>query len=251
MRLWEYLIRKTIRADAEGMKTVAKDFLTTVLCTVLSILTMFAITKIIGYRQMSEMTMFDYVNGITIGSIGAELATSTEKDFIVPLTATVIFGVVTVLLAAATSKSRRFRSAVNGVPLVLLKGCHMYRDNFRAAHMDIDEFLMQCRNQGYFELSQIECAILETNGSLSILPGAAYRPLTPQDMNMAVNGSAAGSSVIMDGRVESEALKKAGYEKSWLEKNLAKLGFSSEKEVFYAYVSDGKLYAYNDKPKKR
>lgn len=236
--------------DAKGKRKVIKDFLTTVLCTVLSILTMFAITKIIGYRQMSEMTMFDYVNGITIGSIGAELATSNEKDFIVPLTATVIFGIVTVLLAVATSKSRRLRSAVNGVPLVLLKGSHMYRENFKAAHMDVDEFLMQCRNQGYFELSQIECAILETNGSLSILPRSANRPLTPQDMNMAMNTAAVGSSVIIDGRVESAALKKAGLEEKWLKKNLAKLGFSSEKDVFYAYVSDGELYAYNDKPDK-
>ena len=229
---------------------MVKEFLTTALCTVLSILTMFAITKTVGYRQMSEMTMFDYVNGITIGSIGAELATSTEKDFIVPLTAAVIFGIVTVLLAVVTSKSRRLRAAVNGVPIVLLKGSHMYRENFKSAHMDVDEFLMQCRNQGYFELSQIECAILETNGSLSILPKSANRPLTPQDMNMAMNTAAVGSSVIIDGRIESESLKKAGLEEKWLKKRLAKFGFSSEKDVFYAYVSDGELYAYNDKSDK-
>ena len=225
------------------------EILTTVLCTVLSILAMFAVTRIIGYRQMSEMTMFDYINGTTIGSIGAELATSSADDFIHPFLATVIYGAVTVLLAVITSKSRKVRAAVNGTPLVLLKGSAMYRKNFKAARMDIDEFLMQCRNQGYFDLSQIECAVLETNGSLSILPKAANRPLTPQDAGIPVSSAAAGRAVICDGCVSESALKCEGLDRRWLDKSLAALGFSNEKEIFCACISDGRLIAYPDRSK--
>lgn len=216
----------------------------TLLCTILSVLAMFAITKIIGYRQMSEMTLFDYVNGITVGSIAAELATSAHDNFLLPLVAMIIYGAIAVLLAVSTSKSRRLRGYVNGTPLVLFKNGKMYRKNFSRARIDIDEFLMQCRNQGYFELTQVECILIEANGSLSILPKAAYRPATPQDMNMCVPGASLPEPVILDGKVDADALHRQGLDKAWLDKNLATQGFSSPENVFFAYAEDGSLYAF-------
>lgn len=218
----------------------------TLLCTILSVLAMFAITKIIGYRQMSEMTLFDYVNGITVGSIGAELATASTDEFIYPLLAMIIFGGVAVLLAVVTSKSRRVRGYVNGTPLVLFKNGKMYRKNFSRARVDIDEFLMQCRNQGYFDLAQVECIIMEVNGSLSILPKAAYRPATPQDMNMCVAEASLPEPVILDGKADADALRRQGLDKTWLDKSLAAQGFSSPQNVFFAYAEDGTLHAFPD-----
>lgn len=220
------------------------NLLTTLLCTILSVLSMFAITKIIGYRQMSEMTLFDYVNGITVGSIGAELATAKADEFLNPLLAMIIFGAATVFLALLTSKSRRVRGYINGTPLVLLKNGKMYRKNFARVHIDIDEFLMQCRNQGFFDLSQIECVIMETNGSLSILPKSAYRPATPQDMNLSVAAASLPEPVILDGETDTDALHRQGLDEIWLQKNLNALGFSSSEDVFFAYAADGVLYAF-------
>ncbi len=225
---------------------MATRLLETLLCTLLSVLAMFAITRIIGYRQMSEMTLFDYVNGITVGSIGAELATAKADEFLPPLLAMIIFGGVTVLLAVATSKSRRARGYINGTPLVLLKNGKIYRKNFSISHIDLDEFLMQCRNQGYFDLDEIECAVMETNGSLSILPKSAYRPATPQDLNISVATAVLPQPVILDGKVDIDALHRQGLNEIWLNKNLDSLGFSSPDKVFFAYASDGTLYAFPD-----
>lgn len=219
---------------------------TTLLCTLLSVLAMFAITKIIGYRQMSEMTLFDYVNGITVGSIGAELATAKADEFLYPLIAMAIFGAATVFLAIVTSKSRRARGYINGTPLVLLKNGKMYRRNFARVHIDLDEFLMQCRNQGYFDLSEVECVVMETNGSLSILPKSACRPATPKDLNLCVSSAELPEPVILDGCVDADALRRSGLDRIWLDKSLSSLGFSAPEDVFFAYASDGNLYAFPD-----
>lgn len=218
----------------------------TLLCTLLSVLAMFAVTKIIGYRQMSEMTLFDYVNGITVGSIAAELATSSADEFIYPLLAMIIFGAAAVFLAIWTSKSRKARGYINGTPLVLYRNGKMCRQNFTKAKLDIDEFLMQCRNQGFFDLSQVECVIIEVNGSLSILPKSAYRPATPNDMNLCVAEASLPETVILDGKVDADALRRSGLNEVWLKKNLDAQGFKSPEKVFFAYAADGVLYAFPD-----
>ena len=115
-----------------------------------SLLVLFLLTKIMGYRQMSQLSMFDYINGITIGSIAAEMATSLEDDFLKPLVAMIIYGIVAVLISLLTSKSIKFRRIVSGKSLILYDNNKLFYNNLKKAKMDIDEFLIQCRNNGYF-----------------------------------------------------------------------------------------------------
>ena len=106
-----------------------KDVIYIIVLSVVSITTIFILTKLMGYRQMSQMSMFDYVNGITIGSIAAELATSLEDDFVQPLTAMIVFAAADILLSWLTSKSIKVRRAIEGTPLILMNHGELYKRN--------------------------------------------------------------------------------------------------------------------------
>ena len=159
---------------------------------------------------MSQMSLFDYVNGITIGSIGAELATAMPHEILDPLIAMIVYGGISILLAWITNKSRRAAGIINGRPLILLRNGKLIKKSFKKARLDVDEFVMHCRSSGYFDLSQVESVILEANGKLSIMPKSQHRPLTPQDMGINVEKATLYTAVIMDGVVDWNRLREEG-----------------------------------------
>ncbi len=202
-----------------------------------SIIILFFLAKLMGNRQVSQMSLFDYINGITIGSIAAEFATSLEDDFWKPFTAMVLYGVVTAAISIATCKSMRIRKFINGQPVILYENGKLYEKNLSAAKLDINEFLTQCRTAGYFDLSQLHTAILETNGQLSFLPLATARPVTPEDLQLSPQAERPCVNVILDGSVIAENLKYTGNDDTWLKKQLEALHVAKIEDVFLATVN--------------
>lgn len=216
-----------------------------------SILAIFILTKLMGYRQMSQMSMFDYIIGITIGSIAAEMATSLEKNFIQPLTAMIVYAVAALTLAFITSKSIKARRVIEGEPLVLLSHGELYRCNLKKAKMDVAEFLVQCRVNGYFDVSKLECAILEGNGKISFLPKVEDRPLTPSDMQITPAQDYMVANVILDGKVMEENLRHMGKDEKWLHGQITALGAKQEEDVLLATCDrSDKVTVYLKKNKK-
>ena len=216
-----------------------------------SILAIFILTKLMGYRQMSQMSMFDYIIGITIGSIAAEMATSLEEDFIQPLTAMIVYAVAALTLAFITSKSIKARRVIEGEPLVLLSHGELYRCNLKKAKMDVTEFLAQCRVNGYFDVSKLECAILEGNGKISFLPKVEDRPLTPSDMQITPAQDYMVANVILDGKVMEENLTHMGKDEKWLHGQITALGAKQEEDVLLATCDrSDKVTVYLKKNKK-
>ena len=199
-----------------------------------SLLTIFILTKLMGYRQMSQMSMFDYTNGITIGSLAAQLPTSLEDDFTRPLMAMIVYGVSTFLISVLSNKFVKVRRIIEGKPLILLNNGELYRKNLRKAKIDVSEFLEQCREQGYFDVSKLETAILEGNGRISFLPKAADRPLTPSDVNLAATQDFMVANVILDGRIMSENLKNTGNDEKWLISQIKGQGAKRVEDVLLA-----------------
>ncbi len=196
-----------------------------------SILVLFLLTKLMGYRQMSQLSMFDYINGITIGSIAAEMATSLEENFVQPLTAMIVYGIVGILLSETASKSIKARRFIVGKPVVLLNSGEIYEKNLKKAKMDINEFISQCRISGYFDISQLQSAVLEGNGKISFLPKAEQRPVNPNDLNLQPQAEMMVANVIIDGKIMDENLKNAGKDRNWLKAQLKGQGCADEKEV--------------------
>ena len=206
------------------------DFLKLVGTALLSVVALFVITKIMGHKQVAQLDFFDYVSGITIGSIGAELATDLEAPW-KSLVALVIYGGVSVLLNFLTHRCPRTRKYINGTPSILFENGNLYRENLKKAKLDLSEFMLLCREQGYFDLDDIETAVFEANGQLSILPKMSVHPLTPRDIGLTVEKKFIGVEVVMDGRVMGENLSWLGRDERWLCRQLAMMGIRNVKDV--------------------
>ena len=197
----------------------------------MSVAALFIITKIMGHKQVAQLDFFDYVSGITIGSIGAELATNLEEPW-KPLIALVVYGCVSVILVFLTHKLPKTRKYINGTPSILMDNGKLYRNNLKKAKLDLSEFMLLCREQGYFDLDEIKTVIFEHNGKLSVLPKAENRPVTPKDLKISTKPTCIGVEIIMDGRVMGENLSRIGRDEKWLEKQLKSQGYNETENVF-------------------
>lgn len=224
------------------------DIIKVILTALLSVLALFIIAKIMGHKQVAQLDFFDYVSGITIGSIGAELATELEKTY-KPLIALCVWGVASLVLNLIAHKFPRTRKYINGTPTILMNEGKLYRKNLKKAKLDLSEFMLLCREQGYFDLDEIQTAIFEHNGKVSILPKAANRPATPEDLKITAKATHIGIEVIMDGRVMGENLSRMGRDANWLEKQLKVQGHKDVKEIFLGIYRKGedKLTLYPSK----
>lgn len=209
------------------------DYFRVVLTSLFSIAALFLITKLLGSRQMSQLSLFDYINGITIGSIAAELANSEGSEFWKWTITIATYGAITLLLSWATDHSIILRRFITGKSIPLYENGQLLEQNFRKAKLDLNEFLMQCRIKGYFDLSQLETVLFEPNGSLSILPASPYRPATPFDLDRAVTRESLDFNIILSGKVMHENLAAAGKDEAWLAQQLAQQGYS-ERDIFLA-----------------
>lgn len=182
----------------------------------------FILTKLIGNKQLSEANIFDYINGITVGSIAAEMATSLEGDILKPLVAMIVYTVVVIFFAFLNRKSFFLRRIFSGKSIILLDKNKIYFDNLRKANIDINRFLVQCRLAGYFDLDEIQTAVFETNGKISFLPKEKFRNLRPDDTKLKVEQSEIMTNVIIDGKVVAQNLASCGRDRIWLQNELKK-----------------------------
>ena len=208
-------------------------FLTIILLSLGSLIALFILTKLMGYRQMSEMSMFDYINGITIGSIAAEMATSLEKDWWLPLTAMIVYALAAIVLSYISVKSMAARRVISGKPLILMDHDTVYEKNLLKGKIDLSEMLLQCRVNGYFNLSDLQTILLEPNGRMSFLPKSDKRPVTPKDMDLVPEQDFL-VNVIIDGHIIKKNLQHAGKDIQWLNKQMHAQNISNLREVLLA-----------------
>lgn len=219
------------------------NFLRLCLTAVLSFVTLFLTAKYMGHKQISQLDFFDYIAGITIGSIAAEMATELEEPW-KPFVAMIIYGGATLLLSIISIKFPRTRKYLNGTPTILMDNGKLYRENLKKAKLDLSEFMVMCRQQGYFDLTNIQTAIFEYNGKLTILPQSAQRPLTPNDMNLAPSQDMIFTEIIMDGRILDDNLKRMGLNTKWLENQLKQNHICSADDIFLALCDKNLKFVY-------
>lgn len=237
------------------MEILTGEIFPTLIATLTSIVTLFILTKIMGYRQMSQLSLFDYITGITIGNFASDIASARhltilsadegETPFLTLFLGMITFAMVSVLLNSLTDYSLTISRFVSGHPMLLLEKGKIYQKNLKKAHFDLGEFLTQCRISGYFDLNMLEYAILETNGQVSFLPKTDYRPTTPSDFQLNLPETALYATVILDGKIIGQNLKQLGKDSTWLIRELKKHGVTHFKEVFLATCApDGSLRIY-------
>ena len=223
------------------------EIVTVILTALLSVAALFIITKIMGHKQVAQLDFFDYVSGITIGSIGAELATELESPER-PLIALAVYGLSSLVLNFLAHKIPRTRKYINGTPTILMNGGKIYRKNLKRAKLDLSEFMLLCREQGYFDLDEIQTAVFEHNGRVSILPKATKRPLIPEDLQIAVKAAHIGVEIVMDGRIMGENLSRVGRDANWLTSQLKKQDCRDASTILLAiyHPEEDKLQIYKN-----
>ena len=213
------------------------EFLKIGLAALVSYLALFMAAKLVGRKQISQLDFMDYITGITIGSIAAELATDLE-NMGKPLLALILYALLTWLISQINLRMGRSRKFLNGTPTIVMDGGRLCRENMKKAKLDLSEFMVMCRQQGYFDLSAIQTAVFEYNGRLTILPVSTRRPVTPEDMQLQPKQEHIFVEIIMDGRVLDENLRRMGLTPAWLEKQLRNQCIHGPEEVYLALCDD-------------
>ncbi|QAT49003.1 DUF421 domain-containing protein [Caproiciproducens sp. NJN-50] len=209
------------------------NFIVICATSIFSYLSLFILTKLMGHKQISQLDFFDYITGITIGSIAAELATDLEEPW-KPLLAMIIYAMVTLLLSVIARKFPRTRKYLNGTSVIIMDNGKLNRESLKKVKLDVNEFLVMCREQGYFDLSSIQTALFEYNGKLTILPISSRRPTIPEDFQLNPKQETLFAEVIMDGRIIQKNLQQIGFDLNWLSKQLNQHGIRSYEDVFLA-----------------
>ena len=210
-----------------------------------SITLLFILTKIMGQREMSQLSIFDYFITITIGSIAAELSTSLEDNFVQPVIAMIVYALITLIVSILNTKFVKLRPFLSEKTLILYDDGTLFKENFKKAKIDLNEFLVQCRTNGFFNLSDIKTALLEENGKISFLPYSDKRPANPSDFNIKPKEEEILTNLILDGKIMQENLQELGFDEAWLLKKLKKQGITKTNNIFLAtYCSDGNLSVY-------
>lgn len=221
------------------------EYITIVYQAFFSAVALLLLTKIMGYRQVSQFSMFDYINSITIGSIAAEMAVDLEGNYLKPLLAMIVYTVFVIALSKLSQRSIKLRRLLNGKAILLYHNGDLYRENLKKAKMDVDELLVECRINGYFDLSQIDTAILEPNGKISFLPVTEDRPATPKDLGIVPTQEELFANVIVDGKILEYNLKHVGKDRNWLKQQLDGQNIKKTEDVFLAICNkQGSFHVY-------
>lgn len=200
----------------------------------LSLLALFFVTKLLGKKQVSQLSLFDYVIGISIGNFAAEITTNVDVQIMNGIFAVVLFGLVAYIVSILTMKSILLRRFFIGTPTVVIQNGKIIEPNLKKVKFDINDLLEECRNKDYFNLEEIEYAIIEANGQVSILPKGENKPLTIKDMNLKPQKQSLCANVIIDGNVMLNNLKNMNKDENWLEKELKIKGYKDRDNILLA-----------------
>ena len=211
------------------------DWLIVILRSLLFLVVLFAITKWLGKKQISELSFFEYVTGITIGNIGAEMATGIEKSIANGILSIVTFAAIPFLAGIISLKSKTFRDFIEGKGTVFIKDGKIMEDNLKKEKYTTDELLELLRKKNVYQAADVEFAVLEATGDFNVLLKKENQPLTAKDLGVAVAPSKEPQTVIMDGKILDEPLSTIGQSRRWLNTELEKLGVTIE-NVFLGQV---------------
>lgn len=207
------------------------DLLDIFLRSIISIVVLFLITELMGKKQLSQLNMFDYVIGITIGSLAASLSIDDSIGYFEGILSIIVYGVVSALISYLTTKSIVLRRFFTSSPCVIINDGKINYNNLKKSRLDINDLLQIARENGYFDFSQINYCILEPSGKISFLPKAKYLPVTPNDMKLKVSENGLCTNLVIDGHLMEENIKQIGKDTTWVVSRLSKMGYKDISEL--------------------
>jgi uncharacterized membrane protein YcaP (DUF421 family) len=199
--------------------------------------------RILGKQQMSQLTFYDYVTGITFGNIAATIAVDQGNKTLLYLWVLTIFTAINYVMGVVTERSRPLRKIIEGEPVILIHNGKIMEHNMAKSRYNMENLLMQLREKEVFNIKDVEFAVAETDGQLTVLKKSQKRPVTPADLNVDTPYEGILSEIIVDGEVIYQNLKQNNLDENWLIKQLKSLGYNSAKDITYASLDEnGNIY---------
>lgn len=217
------------------------EWLEVALRSVLFVVFLFFVTKALGKKQIAQLSLFEYITGITIGSIAGESIMGLDGSIFFGLLGIGIVGFIPFFGGLISLKSKKFRDFTEGRGTIFIKDGKVLEDNLKKERYTLDEMLGLLRNKDVFQVSDVEYAVLEATGDLSVMLKKENQPLTPKDLNMKVASIKEPQTVIMDGKILDEPLATIGHSRGWLKTELEKLGVTIENVFIGQLNSYGEL----------
>ena len=228
-----------------------KDILTTIVQSFVSVVILFILTRIMGKKQLSHLTLFDYVAGISIGSIAADFAVDSSMSYAKGITALIIYALFPIILSFISVKNYKARKLLDGKPTILVSSGQIIEKNLKKAKLTVNDVLEECRLKNAFNLADVEFAILETSGEVSVELKSSNQPLTPKDLNIQTAYEGLCLNVIIDGVILDDHLQMIGKDKIWIQEELRKQNVLDFKEVLLGYIdSNNQLIVQKKKDSK-
>jgi uncharacterized membrane protein YcaP (DUF421 family) len=204
--------------------------------------TLLVLARLTGKKQLSQTTFFDFITAIAVGDIAGENLVNPDKHLLPWMAATVLWFGLTIALDVLVLKNRTLAMLVEGKPRVLIENGKILEQNLKKDYLRVDELMAHLRKKGYFNPSEVEYAIFETDGSVSVLPRSQFRPVEPRDLKLSTKYEGLTQAVVLDGKIDRKNLKRLGLSEEWLWAELTKQGTTPE-AVFYAGLdTEGKLF---------
>ena len=200
------------------------DFLMLIIKSVASLLSLFIFTNALGKKQINQLNMFDYVIGISIGNVVAEMTVNKEVVFFDGVIVMGIYSFISLFISFITTKSICLRRIISGTPITIIENGKIIEKALLKAKLDINELLEEARIDGYFDISEIEYAIMEANGKISFLPKSKYKPVNSNDLKIKTSYKGLCTNVLIDGKILYNNLRSIDKDKEWLLRRLNNLG---------------------------
>ena len=229
------------------------NFLNICFRTILVLIILFFITKMMGKKQISELNFFDYVVGITIGSIAADISLDIEKNMIAGIAALFIYGLISYIISFVSIKSILARRFFIGVPTVLVEKGKIIESGLKKSKIDVNDLLMVARENGYFNLDEIDYALMEVNGNISFLPKEKEKPVTKKDIKIKCSNEGLTVNAIIDSKYMANNMKAINKDKEWLDHELKVNGYDNYDNILLATIDNNykvTIYEKNVKPDK-
>ncbi len=193
------------------------DILKLLIFSFVSVAFLFVISKLMGKKQIAQLEFIDYVMGISIGSISAEMATDTgDTPFYYYLIGMTVFFLFDMLVSFLGRKGPAMKHFFKGFPEMIIYNGEIQYKALKKSKLDINEVLSMCREKGYFDLNDVAFAVFETSGTLSIMPKGNMRPTVIEDIRGEYNESSLPYYLVVDGHISYSTLNELGKDVGWL-----------------------------------
>jgi len=198
------------------------------------------LTRIIGRKLLAQMSYFDFVVGITIGSISGSYVVQMVKGMWI-LIAPVLLTLCAIAFDYIHLKKLRLRKLAEGEPVIVIQNGNIMEDNMRKLRYHLDDLEMQLRDKGVFDFNEVEFAVLESHGQLSVLKKTQFQPVTPKDMNMKTGYKGLSMEIIKDGDILDKNLQQNNLSIDWLKQELKNRNIQKVSDVVYAAINTDKV----------